>query len=130
MPRKKRVNLTPENGSQSQEVQEVAHPHNGPIEKRPQPHGGALNSRGTKGNRGGGDFTSKARAIRIAEVAKRFLDKAPTVAGDPDHPKFSEVGRWAVEQLDGKAKQSLEADLTAKVTIQVTQGLGINPEGS
>lgn len=40
------------------------------IEKRPQPHGGALNGRGTPGNRGGGRTPSAIRA-----TAREKFDK-------------------------------------------------------
>lgn len=51
---------------------------------------------------------------QMQEIRDRFLQAAVAqgVADDPDHPAWANVGKWAHEQLEGKAAQKV--DVTSK----------------
>lgn len=86
-------------------------------------NGGTLQVGNPKGR--GGDLRSKARRIRLEAISEKFLKSADSilVAGNPDHPKWDGVGKWATEMVEGKPNQAVQVD--ASIQIVVSQGLGV-----
>lgn len=85
-----------------------------PVDKVPQPHGGALNRGGTPNNAGGSGRPTKSFTLRcqyLAEQAIRTVEAAE-ILKDRNDPLFMETAKWVAERGFGKAPQPITgADL-------------------
>lgn len=79
-------------------------------EKVPQPHGGALNSGGTPGNKGGGrppdEFKRRMAAMASSETALDYLEAC--LNGEHGPEVALRAQQYAAERGYGKVPQALE----------------------
>lgn len=97
------------------------------IATQPGPRGGKLQI-GNPGNKGGSGRPSNALRIRLGSIAEKFAKSADSleVAGNPNHPQWLGLGKFAVEMVEGKPNQTMQVD--AQVQIVVSQGIGVRQE--
>jgi hypothetical protein len=90
--------------------------NNEKLRRIPQKHGGALNSGGTKGNKGGGrpkkDAIVLAEALAAELVTETTLTQIKNVLGNSEHKQYGTVLGLALDRAYGKAKQTV--DVTSK----------------
>lgn len=80
--------------------------------------------RGNPGNKGGTGRPSNALRIRLAEVAKKFIESADSlhVAGNPDHPQWLGLGKFATEMTEGRPVQAIEGgDTPLELVVKVVR---------
>ena len=89
--------------------------------KIPQPHGGALNSGGTPGNKGGrplNEFKARMRELADSEAVEAYLRRC--LAGEFGPKFFLAARQQAKEDGYGKAVQAVEIGGTDGGPLDVT----------
>lgn len=93
--------------------------------KIPQKHGGALNSGGTPGNRGGPGRPPDAFKELCRQLAsgEKTIANVREILANPDHAQFLPALRWATEHGYGKPKESHELEVGDKLADLITASL-------
>lgn len=79
--------------------------------KIPQPHGGALNSGGTPGNKGGGRPKDEwLQLLRELASTNRTMAGLKQILADPAHPHYLKALEFAADRGYGKPTQLVGGD--------------------